>query len=125
MKLGLMSAALPQLSFADLVAWLSQNGFGMINTVIGQCVGYLLLVNVAAGQQKLFLFMLFEHIDQVVDGRFAVKDLALAVHHIFLKIKSGGFRNTEILELIQIGDTHFITDPEEMICCMPAGQYHG
>ncbi|MCE7980794.1 MAG: sugar phosphate isomerase/epimerase [Caldilinea sp. CFX5] len=30
MKLGLMSAALPQLSFEDLVAWLSQNGFGMI-----------------------------------------------------------------------------------------------
>lgn len=30
MKLGLMSAALPQLSFAELVAWLSQNGFGMI-----------------------------------------------------------------------------------------------
>lgn len=30
MKLGLMSAALPQLSFEELVAWLSQNGFGMI-----------------------------------------------------------------------------------------------
>lgn len=30
MKLGLMSAALPQLSFTDVVAWLSQNGFGMI-----------------------------------------------------------------------------------------------
>lgn len=30
MKLGLMSAALPQLSFDELVAWLSQNGFGMI-----------------------------------------------------------------------------------------------
>ncbi len=30
MKLGLMSAALPQLSFEDLVAWLSKNGFGMI-----------------------------------------------------------------------------------------------
>ena len=30
MKLGLMSAALPQLSFEELVAWLSKNGFGMI-----------------------------------------------------------------------------------------------
>ncbi|MCB0125124.1 MAG: sugar phosphate isomerase/epimerase, partial [Caldilineaceae bacterium] len=30
MKLGLMSAALPMLSFEDLVAWLSANGFGMI-----------------------------------------------------------------------------------------------
>lgn len=30
MKLGLMSAALPQLSFDELVAWLSKNGFGMI-----------------------------------------------------------------------------------------------
>lgn len=30
MKLGLMSAALPQLSFDELVAWLSQHGFGMI-----------------------------------------------------------------------------------------------
>lgn len=30
MKLGLMSAALPQLTFEDLVAWLSKNGFGMI-----------------------------------------------------------------------------------------------
>jgi sugar phosphate isomerase/epimerase len=30
MKLGLMSAALPQLSFEDLVAWLSKNGFGMV-----------------------------------------------------------------------------------------------
>ena len=30
MKLGLMSAALPQLSFDELVAWLSQQGFGMI-----------------------------------------------------------------------------------------------
>ncbi|MBX3010020.1 MAG: sugar phosphate isomerase/epimerase [Caldilineaceae bacterium] len=30
MKLGLMSAALPDLSFAEVVAWLSQNGFGMI-----------------------------------------------------------------------------------------------
>lgn len=30
MKLGLMSAALPMLSFEELVAWLSANGFGMI-----------------------------------------------------------------------------------------------
>jgi hypothetical protein len=96
----------------------------MIDSVIAECIGNFLLVDVAAGKQELFFLVLFQDVDQIVNGRLAVKDFTFPVNDIFLKIEGSGFGNAEILELVQIGDPHLIADPEKMISSMTAGQYH-
>ena len=101
-----------------------QNSLGMIDSVIAECIGNFLLVDVAAGKQELFFLVLFQDVDQIVNGRLAVKDFTFPVNDIFLKIEGSGFGNAEILELVQIGDPHLIADPEKMISSMTAGQYH-
>ena len=66
--------------------------------------------------------MLFDNIHQIRKILSAVEDLSLPVHNILLQIICRRFRNTEILHRIRHGNPQFLTNSEEMINSVSAGE---
>src|SRR5690349_21054598 len=54
-----------------------------------------------------------------------IKHFSLAVKNKFLKVQRYGFGNAEILGILRYTQAHFLTNAEEMIYSIAAGEYDG
>lgn len=99
-----------------------EHGFGVIDLVLIENFRNVFFVNIRAWVKEFILFMLADDFDQIVEGGFTVKDLALAVLHIFLEVISGRFGDAEIFHRVRNGYAHFGADAEEVVDSVTAGK---
>lgn len=86
--------------------------------------GRVVIVDIAYRIKVFLLIVLRKEGEQI--GKLAgigVKNLALAIYYVFLQVESDSLGRTEIFHRVGYGDTHFLTETEEMVDCRAGREY--
>jgi hypothetical protein len=88
-------------------------------------VRYIVLADIRAGEQELFVLMLLDNLEQVTRILEASEDFPLSDDDVFLEVVGSLFGDAEIFHVRRHLDFQFTAEAEEMVYGIPAGENDG